>query len=280
MDHNKALDDPGLLWEQMKQGSKPAAGLLLDVAIRIISKSEIEIEIKTYLSRFLHRILDKIEESGGTPRTLTAAIPLLHFPRRRDLIPTDRPCLALNALRSDQRLGEIGAYLGDFFEEAINLHKKKGANSRALQPALKLLYPLTKEGRPQLLDDERDMLIARVLLVSNYLKCSLKTIFLALDGVGFADCGYGDGSTRGYPRSTYEAAWWMDKDKEGFSRSELFRRLYVDGHEGIANEQHRHVDLEIEVLSRFPEALINALKVGPKDRDPAVVIGLHQDPAE
>ena len=255
------------LLDKARRGDRHAAAVLLDKALQAVRDSSMESEVRGYLANFLSRLLDRYSSSPFRRRDAAVALSGLKFPRRA-LGESDLPVRARAAIREDASLDAIGEYLGGFFYQAIALHRLSGSGQRALEPSLEALYPFDGRGRPELSQDELDMLAARVLVADHYAdaaagrRLSIKRIceFLAdhlFDELPQDETQTGEAypvedpllekAWAAYPLDAYLRAW--------AENGEQLQMLFV-----TAGQDRRALLPEAEALARLPDVVIRELK--------------------
>jgi len=255
------------LLDKARRGDRHAAAVLLDKALQAVRDSSMESEVRGYLANFLSRLLDRYSSSPFRRRDAAVALSGLKFPRRA-LGESDLPVRARAAIREDASLDAIGEYLGGFFDQAIALHRLSGSGQRALEPSLEALYPFDGRGRPELSQDELDMLAARVLVADHYAdaaagrRLSIKRIceFLAdhlFDELPQDETQTGEAypvedpllekAWAAYPLDAYLRAW--------AENGEQLQMLFV-----TAGQDRRALLPEAEALARLPDVVIRELK--------------------
>lgn len=240
------------LLDKARRGDRHAAAVLLDKALQAVRDSSMESEVRGYLANFLSRLLDRYSSSPFRRRDAAVALSGLKFPRRA-LGESDLPVRARAAIREDASLDAIGEYLGGFFDQAIALHRLSGSGQRALEPSLEALYPFDGRGRPELSQDELDMLAARVLVADHYAdaaagrRLSIKRICEFLADHLFDELPLLEKAWAAYPLDAYLRAW--------AENGEQLQMLFV-----TAGQDRRALLPEAEALARLPDVVIRELK--------------------
>ena len=270
------------LLSETRSGNRNCAAVLLDMTFQAVRDSSMEPEVKDYVTNFLNHLLDLYDNSQGPFSRRDAAVALsgLRFPRRT-LKESDLAVRALAAIRNDTSLGAAGEYLGNFFDQAIHAHRLGGAGQRALEPSLDALYPFDGRGRPELTQDEIDMLAARVLVAYCYARgadgqrLSVTEICEHLADHVFEEPSRAatlkeeqagkawedpllDKAQVAYPLDAYIRAWTAN--------GEQFRSAFV-----VAGQDGDALLPEAEVLALLPEAMIRGFKFRNRQHFPGVV---------